>query len=44
MATAHNLYRTMRKINVCTESELLEAKVPIVFLGTVGFLLPKDRR
>ena len=44
MATVHDLYRTMGNIDVCTESELLEVKVPIVFLGTVGFSPPRDGR
>lgn len=34
VATAHGLYRIIRNIDVCPESELLEVKVPIVFLGT----------
>jgi hypothetical protein len=29
---------------MCTESELLEVKVPIVFLGTVGFSPRRDGR
>jgi hypothetical protein len=34
----------MGNIDVCTESELLEVKVPIVFLATVGFSPPRDGR
>jgi hypothetical protein len=30
--------------DVCTESELFEAKVPIAFLGTVGFSLRRKGR
>jgi hypothetical protein len=42
--TAHDLYRTMGNIDVCTESKLLEVNVPIVFLSTVGFSPPKEGR
>jgi len=42
LAIAHDLYGTMANIDVCTESELLEVKVPIVFLGTGGFSASKD--
>lgn len=31
----------MGNIDVCTEFELLEVKVLIVFLGTVGFLVTR---
>ena len=44
VATAHDMYRTMGNIDVCTESELLVVKVPIVFLGMVGFSPPRDGR
>lgn len=44
MVTAHDLYKTMGNSNVCIESELLEVKVPIVFLGTVGFSPPREGR
>lgn len=37
MVTAFALLGIMENIDMCTESELLEVKVPIVFLGTVGF-------
>ena len=37
VATAHDLYRIMLTINVYTDFELLEVKVPLIFLGTVGF-------
>ena len=44
MATTHDLNKSIGNIDACTESELLEVKVPIVFLGTVGFSLPRDGR
>ncbi|KFY92760.1 hypothetical protein V498_04775 [Pseudogymnoascus sp. VKM F-4517 (FW-2822)] len=31
-------------INACTNFEMLEVKVPIIFLGTAGFLLRMDGR
>ena len=34
MATAHDLFRIIRNINLCREFELLEVKVPVNFLGT----------
>jgi hypothetical protein len=40
----HALYKTIRNIDVCTESELLKVKVLIIFLGTVGFSLRRDGR
>jgi hypothetical protein len=40
----HALYKTIESIDVCTESELLKLKVPIIFLGTVGFSLRRDGR
>jgi hypothetical protein len=42
VATGYNLYRTIGNINVYTESELLEVKVPLDFLGTVGFSLRRE--
>jgi len=44
VATEHDIYITIGIINVYTESELLKVKVPVVFLGMVGFSLRKDRR
>lgn len=32
-----NLYKYMGDIDVCIEFEMLKVKVPIIFLGTVGF-------
>jgi len=37
VAIAHNLYRNIVNIDVYTEFELLEVKVPIIFLGMAGF-------
>ena len=34
VAIAHYLYRTIENVDMCTEPELLEVKVPIVFLAT----------
>jgi hypothetical protein len=36
----HDLYENMRDIDVCTEFKMLKVKVPIIFLGTVGFSPP----
>ena len=44
MAIVHGLYRIIENTNVYTEFVLLEVKVPIVFLGTVGFSLRRDGR
>ena len=42
MAIVHNLYRNIVNINIYTEFELLEVKVPIIFLGIVGFSLLRE--
>jgi hypothetical protein len=34
----------MGNMDVCTESKLFEVKVPIFFLGTVGFSLRREGR
>jgi hypothetical protein len=44
VATEHDTYKIIRIINVCRGSELLKVKVPVVFLGTVGFSLRRDGR
>jgi hypothetical protein len=44
VATEHDLYKTIGNIDVCIEFELLKVKVPIVFLGTVGFSPPREGR
>jgi len=41
---AYNLYRVIVKINVCTDFKLLEVKVPLMFLGPVGFSTCRDGR
>ena len=38
VAILQDLYRIIVNINVCTDFELLEAKVPFIFLGTVRIL------
>jgi hypothetical protein len=42
VAIAYNLYVTIGDSNACTEFKLLKVKVPIVFLGTEGFLPCRD--
>ena len=37
MAVTHGLYRSIVNVDVCIEFKLLEAKVPLLFSGTVGF-------
>lgn len=44
MATEHDLYKIIKDIDVCTEFEMLQVKVPISFLGTVGFSLRREGR
>lgn len=44
MAMEHDLYQKIRDIDVCIEFEMLRVEVPIIFLGTVGFLPPKEGR
>jgi hypothetical protein len=44
MVIADDLYKTIGNFDVCTKFEFLEAKVPIIFLGTEGFLRRRDRR
>jgi hypothetical protein len=40
----HDLYKNIGDIYVCTDFEILKVKVPIIFLGTVGFSLRRDGR
>jgi hypothetical protein len=40
----HEPYKDTRDFNVCTESELLEVKVPSFFPRTQGFPARRDRR
>ena len=42
LAIAHELI--IVSINVCTDFELLKVKVPLKFLGTVGFSLRREGR
>ena len=44
LAVKHDVYTNLEDINVCTEFELFEVKVPIIFLGTVGFSARRDGR
>jgi hypothetical protein len=44
VATEHDLYKIIGDINVCAEFEMLKIKVPIIFLGTVGFSPPREGR
>jgi hypothetical protein len=44
VATEHDLYKNIGDVDVCTEFEMLKVKVLIIFLGTVGFLLPREGR
>jgi hypothetical protein len=44
VATEHDLYQNIGDIDVCIEFEVVKVKVPIIFLGTVGFSLRRDGR
>lgn len=44
MATGHDLYKNIGDIGVCTEFKMLKVKVPVIFLGTVDFSLPREGR
>jgi hypothetical protein len=44
VATECRLYKNIGDVDVCTEFEVIKVKVPIIFLGTVGFSLPRDGR
>jgi hypothetical protein len=44
VATEHDLCKNMGDIDACTDFEMLKFKVPIIFLGTVGFSLRRDGR
>lgn len=44
MTRGQGLFKTSGDINVCKEFELIEVKVPIKILGTVGFSLRRDIR
>jgi hypothetical protein len=40
----HDLYKNIGDIYVCIDFEILKVKVPIIFLSTVGFSLPREGR
>jgi hypothetical protein len=40
----HDLYKNIGDIYVCTDFKILKVKVPIIFLGPVGFSLRRDGR
>jgi hypothetical protein len=42
VVTEYDLYKIIRTLDVCIEFELLKAKVPVIFLGTVGFSARRD--
>ena len=41
-ATTHKFFSIMGNINLCTEFEVLDAKVLIIFLSTVDFSFPNS--
>jgi hypothetical protein len=40
----YDVHKIIICVDVCIEFKLLKVKVPIIFLGTVGFSLRRDRR
>jgi len=42
VATEYNLYNIIKNIDIYIEFKILKVKVPINFLGTVGFSLYRD--
>jgi hypothetical protein len=44
VAMEHNLYKNMGDIDMCTEFDMFEVKVSVIFLGTVGFSLRREGR
>jgi hypothetical protein len=44
VATEYDLYKIIGTLDVCIEFKLLKVKVPVIFLGTVGFSARRDRR
>ena len=44
VAIPYCFYRILVDINVSIEFELFEAEVPLIFLGTAGFLARRERR
>ena len=43
VATEHDLYKNIGDIDMCTEFEKHKVKVPVIFLGSVGFSLSQSR-
>jgi hypothetical protein len=41
VAIKHDLYKTISNIDIYIKFKLVKVKVSIVFLGTIGFSLPK---
>lgn len=44
VAIEYDFYKYIGYADVCTEFEMLEVKVPIIFSGTQGFSARRDRR
>ncbi len=44
MTIEYDLYKIIRHVDVCIKFKLFKVKVPIIFLGTVGFSLRRDGR
>jgi hypothetical protein len=44
VAIEYELYKNIRDIDVCTEFDIFQVKVHIIFLGTVGFSLRSGGR
>ena len=44
MTTSHDLYTIIGDVDAYTNFEILKVKLPIIFLGTVGFSARRDGR
>ena len=44
VAIEHDLYTNIKVIDVCTEFDIFEVKVPIIFFGTPVFSARRDGR
>ena len=44
MAIEHELCKNIGDIDVCTEFDIFQVEVHIIFLGTVGFSLRREGR
>jgi hypothetical protein len=42
VATERDLHKNIGDVDVYTQFEMLKVKVPIIFLGTVGFSPPRE--